>query len=174
MRQYVPWLATKAGTLARAFGRLISDAKRRSARTVSLIHRIFTGALKRFLVLHQIGKPHPAVLAGPMKCQHPMFEQLDEMGRDTLSRSAASSVVSFALRTDHVAHGSWRFAEPFDITQCRSKERESKTRLSEEDGPITDVPMLLARELYFAWDRDQALSVLAEAHAAVSRWRESP
>ena len=43
-------------------------------------HRLLTGALARFLVLHQIGEPHPAVLAGAMKCQHPILEQLDEMG----------------------------------------------------------------------------------------------
>jgi serine/threonine-protein kinase HipA len=50
--------------------------------------------------------------------------------------------------------------------------QESKTWLTEQDGPITDVQMLLARASYFALDEAQALAVLGEVHAAVSCWRQ--
>lgn len=46
------------------------------------------------------------------------------------------------------------------------------TWLSEQDGPITDVQMLLGRASYFGLDHQQALAVLGEVHAAVSNWRQ--
>ena len=70
----------------------------------------------------------------------------------------------------HVEHGLWRLAPAFDINPFPDKERESKTWLSEQDGPVTDVQMLLARAPYFALDKAQALAVLGEVHAAVSDW----
>ena len=72
----------------------------------------------------------------------------------------------------HVAHGQWRLAPAFDLNPFPDKERESKTWLSEQDGPITDVAMLLARAAYFALDNTQALAVLGEVCAAVGRWRQ--
>lgn len=72
----------------------------------------------------------------------------------------------------HVALGQWRLAPAFDINPFPDKDRESKTWLSEQDGPITDVKMLLARAPYFALSKEQALSVLEEVHAAVSNWRQ--
>lgn len=72
----------------------------------------------------------------------------------------------------HVAHGHWRLAPAFDINPFPDKDRESKTWLSEQDGPITDVHMLLARAPYFALNKEQALSVLQEVYVAVCRWRQ--
>lgn len=72
----------------------------------------------------------------------------------------------------HVERGLWRLAPAFDINPFPDKDRESKTWLSEEDGPITDVQMLVARAAYFALETDQALAILAEVHAAVSNWRQ--
>jgi serine/threonine-protein kinase HipA len=72
----------------------------------------------------------------------------------------------------HVGRGLWRLAPAFDVNPFPDKDRESKTWLSEQDGPITDVQMLLARAAYFALDRNQALAILAEVHAAVSNWRQ--
>lgn len=72
----------------------------------------------------------------------------------------------------HVAHGQWRLGPAFDINPFPDKERESKTWLSEQDGPITDVRMLLARASYFSLTDEDALAVLAEVHAAVAKWRE--
>jgi len=71
----------------------------------------------------------------------------------------------------HVAHGQWRLAPAFDLNPFPDKDRESKTWLSEQDGPITDVAMLLARADYFALDATQALAVLGEVVAAVRQWR---
>lgn len=71
----------------------------------------------------------------------------------------------------HVGQGLWRLAPAFDLNPFPDKERESKTWLSEQDGPITDVRMLLARAAYFALDTEQALTVLAQVQAAVSNWR---
>jgi serine/threonine-protein kinase HipA len=71
----------------------------------------------------------------------------------------------------HVERGLWRLAPAFDINPFPDKERESKIWLSEQDGPITDIPMLLAHAPYFALDKAQALAVLGEVHAAVSGWR---
>ena len=72
----------------------------------------------------------------------------------------------------HVAHGQWRLAPAFDINPFPDKDRESKIWLSEQDGPITDVGMLLARASYFGLDNEQALAVLAEVHVAVANWRQ--
>ncbi len=72
----------------------------------------------------------------------------------------------------HVEHDLWRLAPAFDLNPFPDKDRESKTWLSEEDGPITDVPMLLARAPWFGLERNQALVVLSEVYAAVSNWRQ--
>jgi serine/threonine-protein kinase HipA len=72
----------------------------------------------------------------------------------------------------HVERGLWRLAPAFDINPFPDKDRESKTWLTERDGPITDVQMLLARASYFALDKVQALAILGEVHAAVSNWRQ--
>ena len=71
----------------------------------------------------------------------------------------------------HVAHGLWRLAPAFDLNPFPDKDRESKTWLSEQDGPITDVRMLLGRAPYFALQEEQALAVLGEVHASVADWR---
>ncbi len=73
----------------------------------------------------------------------------------------------------HIAHGQWRLAPAFDVNPFPDKERESKTWLSEQDGPITDVQMLLARAAYFSLDKTQALAVLAAVHTAVKNWRKT-
>lgn len=71
----------------------------------------------------------------------------------------------------HVERGLWRLAPAFDLNPFPDKDRESKTWLSEEDGPIIDIQMLLSRSVHFGLNRDQALAVLAEVHAVVSNWR---
>ncbi|AUN93882.1 type II toxin-antitoxin system HipA family toxin [Pseudazoarcus pumilus] len=72
----------------------------------------------------------------------------------------------------HVERGLWRLAPAFDINPFPDKDRESKTWLSEQDGPVTDVKMLLARASYFALNERRALAVLGEVHAAVANWRQ--
>ena len=63
-------------------------------------------------------------------------------------------------------------APAFDLNPFPDKERESKTWLSERDGPVTDVAMLLARAAYFALGKAEALTVLGEVYAAVCQWRQ--
>ncbi|WP_230492900.1 type II toxin-antitoxin system HipA family toxin [Martelella alba] len=72
----------------------------------------------------------------------------------------------------HVQNGLWRLAPAFDLNPFPDKERESKTWLSEEDGPITDLGMLLARSSYFALSQTAALAVLADVYTAVAQWRK--
>ncbi|EOD4130754.1 type II toxin-antitoxin system HipA family toxin [Yersinia enterocolitica] len=72
----------------------------------------------------------------------------------------------------HVQNGLWRLAPAFDLNPFPDKERESKTWLSEEDGPITDLDMLLARSSYFALSQTAALAVLADVYTAVIQWRK--
>ena len=71
----------------------------------------------------------------------------------------------------HVAHGLWRLAPAFDLNPFPDKHNESKTWLSERDGPITGIAQLLARARYFSLDFDQACAALAEVVAAVDAWR---
>ena len=71
----------------------------------------------------------------------------------------------------HVEHGLWRLSPAFDLNPFPDKTNESKTWLSEEDGPITAVADLLARAQYFSLNPDQALAVLKDVVLAVSEWK---
>lgn len=72
----------------------------------------------------------------------------------------------------HVERGLWRLAPAFDLNPFPDKQRESKTWLSEQDGPVEDVRQLLERAAWFELDAEQALAILAEVHASVSAWRK--
>lgn len=72
----------------------------------------------------------------------------------------------------HVEKGLWRLAPAFDLNPFPDKDRESKTWLSEQDGPVSDVETLLARCAYFSLTEAGALAVLAEVAAALAAWRE--
>lgn len=72
----------------------------------------------------------------------------------------------------HLANGQWRLAPAFDLNPFPDKDRESKTWLSEQHGPITDVAMLLDLSAYFALERDQALQVVREVRDAVLQWKQ--
>lgn len=71
----------------------------------------------------------------------------------------------------HVTNGLWRLAPAFDINPFPDKTNESKTWLSEEDGPIAAVPTLMARASYFALPAQAALTVLGEIVRAVIDWK---
>ena len=70
-----------------------------------------------------------------------------------------------------VENGLWRLAPAFDINPFPDQINESKTWLSEEDGPITTVSALMARAGYFSLAPHQALAVLAEVLQAVADWK---
>jgi serine/threonine-protein kinase HipA len=71
----------------------------------------------------------------------------------------------------HVASGQWQLAPAFDMNPFPDKDRESKTWLSEQAGPIVDVSTLLAHCAYFALTPVQAQQVLAEVATAVAGWK---
>lgn len=72
----------------------------------------------------------------------------------------------------HVGKGKWALSPAFDLNPFPDEDRESKTWLSEDTGPIDSVKMLVDKAAYFYLDRAQALSVLAEVHVAVAGWRQ--
>ncbi len=71
----------------------------------------------------------------------------------------------------YVGNGLWRLSPAFDLNPFPDKDRESKTWLSEDTGPITSIKTLLHKAGYFHLTRPQALTVLAQVHGAVSGWR---
>ena len=71
----------------------------------------------------------------------------------------------------YAGQGKWRLAPAFDINPFPDKDRESKTWLSEDAGPITSLNMLMEQANYFGLQPARALKVLAEVHAAVRAWR---
>ena len=68
--------------------------------------------------------------------------------------------------------GFWRIAPAFDLNPFPDKDRESKTWLSEDTGPLNSVEQLLSRAQFFRLDNLQAREVLGEVAAAVGRWRQ--
>jgi serine/threonine-protein kinase HipA len=72
----------------------------------------------------------------------------------------------------HCGRGFWRLAPAFDVNPFPDKERESKTWLSEADGPVVSVEQLLARCTYFNLNEALALQVLADVCKAVGQWRD--
>ena len=71
----------------------------------------------------------------------------------------------------HQGQGHWRLAPQFDLNPFPDKDRESKTWLSENTGPITSLDMLMAQAAYFSLPPAAALKVLAEVVTAVCDWR---
>ncbi|MBK9573013.1 MAG: type II toxin-antitoxin system HipA family toxin [Rhodoferax sp.] len=71
----------------------------------------------------------------------------------------------------HQGQGHWRLAPQFDLNPFPDKDRESKTWLSENTGPITSLDMLMAQAAYFSLQPAAALKVLAEVYTAVCDWR---
>lgn len=71
----------------------------------------------------------------------------------------------------HVGNGLWRIAPAFDLNPFPDKERESKTWLSEDTGPITSIKTLLEFADRFMLDTSQAKGVLSEVVKAVTNWR---
>lgn len=72
----------------------------------------------------------------------------------------------------YVERNQWRLAPAFDLNPFPDKERESKTWLSEDSGPITSVPQLLEQAARFQLKANEARKVLADVVNAVGKWRE--
>jgi serine/threonine-protein kinase HipA len=68
--------------------------------------------------------------------------------------------------------GQWRLAPAFDLNPFPDKDRESKTWLSPETGPIESLQMLLEHANYFGLGAPAAaLEVLREVVHALANWR---
>jgi serine/threonine-protein kinase HipA len=71
----------------------------------------------------------------------------------------------------HVSNGQWQLAPAFDINPFPDKERASKTWLSERDGPIVNLAMLLARSEYFALTLADAQRIADQVTHVVANWK---
>jgi serine/threonine-protein kinase HipA len=71
----------------------------------------------------------------------------------------------------YVGQGAWRLAPAFDVNPFPDKDRESKTWLSEDMGPVTSLIMLMERADYFDLQPAEALKSLSAVYAAVCDWR---
>lgn len=65
----------------------------------------------------------------------------------------------------------WRLSPAFDLNPFPDKDRESKTWLSEDTGPITSVDQLLSQAPWFELNDAAARQVLGEVVQAVQQWR---
>lgn len=71
----------------------------------------------------------------------------------------------------YVGDNQWQLSPAFDINPMPDKDRESKTWLSEDTGPITSIAQLLGQASQFELTRDQALAIVRELVEAISQWR---
>jgi serine/threonine-protein kinase HipA len=71
----------------------------------------------------------------------------------------------------YAGNGLWRLAPAFDLNPFPDKDRESKTWLSEDTGPITSIGTLLEKADYFYLTKSESLAIVAEVHGVVSQWR---
>ena len=67
----------------------------------------------------------------------------------------------------------WQLSPAFDVNPMPDKDRESKTWLSEDTGPITTMTQLLGKASQFALTTEQALAIVRELVVAVLQWRSA-
>lgn len=71
----------------------------------------------------------------------------------------------------YAGSGQWQLAPAFDLNPMPDKDRESKTWLTVDSGPIDSLAMLLDGAAYFSLTPGQALATLAQVLDAVEDWR---
>lgn len=71
----------------------------------------------------------------------------------------------------YAGQGKWRLAPSFDLNPFPDKDRESKTWLSDDLGPITSLLQLMRSADYFGLRQDDAKAMLAESYSALREWR---
>ena len=72
----------------------------------------------------------------------------------------------------YAGQNQWRLSPAFDLNPFPEKERESKTWLSEDTGPVTSIAQLLDKAPYFLLDRSAAVQSALRVARAVAGWRE--
>lgn len=68
--------------------------------------------------------------------------------------------------------GQWRLAPAFDVNPFPDRQRESKTWLSEETGPVTSLDQLIEGADYFGMDQREAERQAADIAHSIAGWRE--
>jgi serine/threonine-protein kinase HipA len=72
----------------------------------------------------------------------------------------------------HVGQNQWTLSPAFDLNPFPDKDRESKTWLSEDTGPVTSVHQLMQQAVRFELSPPQAKQVLTEVTHAVMQWKQ--
>lgn len=72
----------------------------------------------------------------------------------------------------HVGNNQWKLAPAFDLNPFPDKERESKTWLSEDTGPITSVRQLVEQAPRFELSTQETKEVISKVVQAVRQWKD--
>lgn len=72
----------------------------------------------------------------------------------------------------HVGNNQWKLSPVFDINPFPDKERESKTWLSEDTGPITSVRQLVEQAPRFELSTQETKDVIAKVVQVVTQWKD--
>lgn len=72
----------------------------------------------------------------------------------------------------YMGDNQWQLSPAFDVNPMPDKDRESKTWLSEDTGPITSMAQLMGQASQFALTAEQALAIVRQVVEAVGHWRE--
>ena len=75
------------------------------------------------------------------------------------------------IRFLYMGGNQWQLSPAFDINPMPDKDRESKTWLSEDTGPITSMAQLMGQVSQFALTALQSLAVVRQVVQAVGQWR---
>ncbi len=73
----------------------------------------------------------------------------------------------------HVGNNQWKLAPAFDLNPFPDKERESKTWLSEDTGPITSVRQLVEQAPRFELSPQETKEVIAKVVQVVTQWKDT-
>lgn len=71
----------------------------------------------------------------------------------------------------YMGNNQWQLSPAFDINPMPDKDRESKTWLSEDTGPVTSLAQLMSQASKFSLNNDQALNIVQQVVNAVLQWR---
>lgn len=120
--------------------------------------------------------------------EHAYTEVVDAMRSKCIAFSAAAQqlwrrlVFNFLITNvdDHLQNvgflyvdkNQWQLSPSFDLNPFPDKDRESKTWLSEDTGPVTSVAQLLGQVARFQLKPHEAIAVLGEVVGAVKQWRD--
>ena len=71
----------------------------------------------------------------------------------------------------YVGNNQWKLAPAFDLNPFPDKERESKTWLTEDTGPVTSLAQLLGQAERFQLSQTTAQNILEKVTQAVTQWK---